>query len=177
MRQILDFNENWWFIHADVDVSEARPGEGELVSLPHTWNALDGQKGDGTYDRGSYWYVKMLDKWEPSAKYSRLFLEIPAAGQQAKVFVNGEFVVSHEGGYSAFRADITEKCTEEFNTIAIWCSNEKCDAIYPQSADFTFYGGLYRGAHLICVPETHFELLQYGDLGIHAATEPASWDK
>ena len=99
MRQILDFNENWWFIHADVDVSEARPGEGELVSLPHTWNALDGQKGDGTYDRGSYWYVKMLDKWEPSAKYSRLFLEIPAAGQQAKVFVNGEFVVSHEGGY------------------------------------------------------------------------------
>ena len=57
MRQILDFNENWWFIHADVDVSEARPGEGELVSLPHTWNALDGQKGDGTYDRGSYWYV------------------------------------------------------------------------------------------------------------------------
>ena len=47
MRQILDFNENWWFIHADVDVSEARPGEGELVSLPHTWNALDGQKGDG----------------------------------------------------------------------------------------------------------------------------------
>ena len=121
MRQILDFNENWWFIHADVDVSEARPGEGELVSLPHTWNALDGQKGDGTYDRGSYWYVKTLDKWEPSAKYSRLFLEIPAAGQQAKVFVNGEFVVSHEGGYSAFRADITEKCTEEFNTIAIWC--------------------------------------------------------
>ena len=61
MRQILDFNENWWFIHADVDVSEARPGEGELVSLPHTWNALDGQKGDGTYDRGSYWYVKTLD--------------------------------------------------------------------------------------------------------------------
>ncbi len=42
---------------------------------------------------------------------------------------------------------------------------------------FTFYGGLYRGAHLICVPETHFELLHYGDLGIHAATEPASWDK
>ena len=64
MRQILDFNENWWFIHADVDVSEARPGEGELVSLPHTWNALDGQKGDGTYDRGSYWYVKTLNKWE-----------------------------------------------------------------------------------------------------------------
>ena len=60
MRQILDFNENWWFIHADVDVSEARPGEGELVSLPHTWNALDGQKGDGTYDRGSYWSMQIL---------------------------------------------------------------------------------------------------------------------
>lgn len=84
MRQILDFNENWWFIHADVDVSEARPGDGELVSLPHTWNALDGQKGDGTYDRGSYWYVKTLNKWEPSAKYSRLFLEIPVAGSRQK---------------------------------------------------------------------------------------------
>lgn len=55
MRRILDFNENWWFIHADVDVSEARPGEGELVSLPHTWNALDGQKGDGTYGRADPW--------------------------------------------------------------------------------------------------------------------------
>ncbi len=126
MRQILDFNENWWFIHADVDVSGGKTGRGELVSLPHTWNALDGQKGDGTYDRGSYWYVKNVDKWEPSAKYSRLFLEIPAAGQQRqKVFVNGEFVVSHEGAIQHFEPILRKKCTEEFNTIAIWCSNEK----------------------------------------------------
>ncbi len=61
------------------------------------------------------------------------------------------------GAIQRFEPILRKKCTEEFNTIAIWCSNEKCDAIYPQSADFiSFYGGLYRGAHLSCVPETHF---------------------
>ncbi len=97
------------FIHADVDVSEARPGEENLFHcLTHGMHWMD--KGRWNISRGSYWYVKKC--WISGSrlqKYSRLFFGNTGGGAAGKVFVNGEFVVSHEGGYSAFRADITEK--------------------------------------------------------------------
>lgn len=159
-------NQDWWFIHEKRDVSQAVPGEGVRISLPHTWNAVDGHDGNGSYDRGCYWYVKTFQKPEQPVGGTRIFIEILAAGQQADVYVNGQHVTYHEGGYSAFRADITEQCKEGENTVAIACSNEARDNVYPQSADFTFYGGLYRGVNLICVPEAHFDLEHYGDEGI-----------
>lgn len=166
MRQIINMNQDWWFIHEKRDVSQAVPGEGVKISLPHTWNAVDGHDGNGSYDRGCYWYVKTFQKPEQPVGGTRLFIEILAAGQQADVYVNGQHVTYHEGGYSAFRADITEQCKVGENTVAIACSNEARDNVYPQSADFTFYGGLYRGVNLICVPEAHFDLEHYGDEGI-----------
>lgn len=166
MRQIINLNKDWWFIHEKRDVSQALPGQGVKISLPHTWNAVDGHDGNGSYDRGCYWYVKNFEKPEQPVGESRIFVEVLAAGQQAAVYVNGQQVAYHEGGYSTFRADITEQCREGENTLAIACSNEAKDEVYPQSADFTFYGGLYRGVNLICVPETHFDLEHYGDEGI-----------
>ncbi len=103
----------------------------------------------------------------------RVFVEIPAAGQQAVVYVNGTEVCAHEGGYSTFRADITEACKKEGeNLLAVACSNENRTNVYPQSADFTFYGGLYRGVNLISVPETHFELLYWGSSGLKVTAVP-----
>ncbi len=166
MRQIINLNQDWWFIHENISVSQALPGQGELVQLPHTWNAVDGHDGNGGYDRGCYWYVKTFQKPEQPIGESRIYIEILAAGQQAVVYVNGQQAACHEGGYSTFRADITERCTAGENTIAIACSNEEKSSVYPQSADFTFYGGLYRGVNLICVPQAHFDLLHYGDEGI-----------
>lgn len=166
MRQIINLNEDWWFIHEEREVSQVEPGQGEKISLPHTWNAVDGHDGNGSYDRGCYWYVKSFEKPEQPAGASRIFVEILAAGQQAAVYVNGKKTVYHEGGYSTFRTDITKYCREGENILAIACSNEAKNEVYPQSADFTFYGGLYRGVNLICVPETHFDLEHYGDEGI-----------
>lgn len=166
MRQIINMNQDWWFIHENRDITQAVPGEGENISLPHTWNAVDGHDGNGSYDRGCYWYAKEFQRPEQPVGGSRIFLEVLAAGQQADVYVNSQYVTCHEGGYSTFRADITEQCREGGNTVAIACSNEARDHIYPQSADFTFYGGLYRGVNLICVPEAHFDLEHYGDEGI-----------
>lgn len=171
MRQRINMNQDWWFIHKKNDVSQASPGQGVPVNLPHTWNAVDGHDGNGSYDRGCYWYVKTFQKPEQPTGAGRIFVEVLAAGQQATVYINGQQVIYHEGGYSTFRADITEQCHEGENQIAIACSNEAKDSVYPQSADFTFYGGLYRGVNLICVPETHFELTHYGDEGIHVTTE------
>ncbi len=100
-------------------------------------------------------------------------MEVLAAGQQADVYVNGIKAAGHEGEYSAFRADVTELCLKgETNLLAIACSNEYRDNVYPQSADFTFYGGLYRGVNLISVPETHFDLDYYGGPGLKVTPKP-----
>lgn len=167
MRNIINLNEDWKFIQEDAGLPAAFPTDWQNVSLPHSWNAVDGHDGVGGYSRGTCWYAKSFVSPVQPLEGGRLYLEIPAAGQQAVVYVNGKEVVRHEGGYSAFRADITEECREEGeNLLCISCSNEYKDSVYPQSADFTFYGGLYRGVNLISVPKTHFDLDFYGGPGI-----------
>ncbi|MDO5540409.1 MAG: glycoside hydrolase family 2 TIM barrel-domain containing protein [Eubacteriales bacterium] len=173
MREIISLNDSWKFIQKDAGLPEFFPAEWDDVTLPHTWNAIDGHDGSGSYDRGSYWYARNFTTPGQPLKNGRVYVEIPAAGQQAAVYVNGQKAVYHEGGYSAFRADITGLCKDTGdNLLVVNCSNENKDSVYPQSADFTFYGGLYRGVNLICVPETHFDLDYYGGPGLKVTPEP-----
>ncbi|MCD7736857.1 MAG: glycoside hydrolase family 2 protein [Lachnospiraceae bacterium] len=173
MRSIINMNEDWRFIQEDAGLPEQLPGDWQRVNLPHTWNAIDGMDRNGSYDRGRYWYAKTFETPGQPLKGGRVYVEVLAAGQQATVYVNGKEAVYHEGGYSAFRADITNLCRENAeNLLVIACSNEYKDSVYPQSADFTFYGGLYRGVNLISVPETHFDLDYYGGPGIAVTPKP-----
>lgn len=134
---------------------------------------MDGHDGNGSYDRGLGWYVRTFETPKQPLSGGRVFVEIPAAGQQAVVYVNGCEVCAHEGGYSTFRADITDVCKKEGeNLLAVACSNENKTNVYPQSADFTFYGGLYRGVSLISVPKTHFELMYWGSSGLKVTAKP-----
>lgn len=166
MRGVINLNQGWKFIQKDAGLPASLPEDWQDIDLPHTWNAVDGQDGTG-YDRGRYWYAREFQTPKQPLPGGRVYLEIPAAGQQAEVYVNGKKMVSHEGGYSAFRADITDACKEgQDNLLAIACSNEYRDNVYPQMADFTFYGGLYRGVNIISVPDTHFDLDYYGGPGI-----------
>lgn len=156
MRKIIPINDHWLFYQ--------KPGEkGEEVFLPHTWNALDGQDGGNDYYRGACVYERTLSREETDAE--RLFLEIGGAAMSAEVFLNGEKLCAHEGGYSCFRVELTEHLSEE-NRLRIVVSNEESDRVYPQRADFTFYGGLYREVNLIAVPREHFELEKDGSRGI-----------
>lgn len=167
MRKIVNINQNWQFIQEDVGLPSELPSDWQRVDLPHTWNAVDGQDGNGGYDRGRYWYARTFATPKQPFGGSRVFVEILAAGQQATVYVNGTEAAYHEGGYSIFRADITDLCKDgEDNLLVIACSNEQKDNVYPQAADFTFYGGLYRGVNIIGVPEVHFDLEYYGGPGI-----------
>ncbi len=173
MRKIVNLNQNWKFIQEDAGLPMDYPEEWETVQLPHTWNAVDGNDGNGAYDRGSYWYAKEFDTPKQPLAGGRTFVEILAAGQQAKVYVNGKEVTYHEGGYSIFRADITDYCKEEGkNLLVVNCSNEEKSNVYPQHADFTFYGGLYRGVNIISVPNTHFDLEYFGAPGIEVTPKP-----
>lgn len=166
MRQVLNLNENWLFKLGTNDIS-AR--DGENVNLPHTWNAKDGQDGGNDYFRGECLYVKTLDKATlPVADL--YYLEIRGANSSADVYVNGEKVAHHDGGYSTWRVDITEKLTD-LTDIAIVVDNSPNETVYPQMADFTFYGGLYRDVNLIAVNKAHFDLDYFGGTGLMITPE------
>ncbi len=174
MRNIINLNANWKFVQKDVGLPAAFPEDWTSVDLPHTWNAIDGMDGNGSYDRGSYWYAKSFPTPKQPLAGGRVYVEVMAAGQQATVYVNGQKAAYHEGGYSIFRADVTDLCRDDGsdNLLVINCSNEYKDSVYPQSADFTFYGGLYRGVNLISVPDAHFDLDYYGAPGIKVTPKP-----
>ena len=136
----------------------------ENVNLPHTWNAKDGQDGGNDYYRGTCYYSKKLALSDVSGA-EEVYIEFEGANSSADVYVNGELAVHHDGGYSTFRANITKLLKEE-NEILIAVDNSPNDRVYPQVADFTFYGGLYRNVNLICVPKAHFDLDYFGGPGI-----------
>ena len=162
MRKILSLNEGWQF---SKDCSATAHNESVVsVNLPHTWNATDGQDGGNDYFRGSCLYTKKLVKSElPEA--DQYYLEIQGANSSADVYVNGEHKAHHDGGYSTWRVNLTDSIGEECE-VAIVVDNSPNETVYPQMADFTFYGGLYRNVNLIAVSSTHFDLDYYGGPGI-----------
>lgn len=162
MRTVINWNENWLFYKGTGDVSVVEGGEG--VTLPHTWNATDGQDGGNDYFRGDCLYKKALCKAE-LPEGMECYLEICGANSSADVYVNRRAVAHHDGGYSTWRVALSEHLLED-NEIAILVNNAPNDSVYPQTADFTFYGGLYRDVKLICVPHTHFDLEYYGTPGV-----------
>ena len=163
MRKILNWNADWSFYKGIADPSAAT-AEGEAISLPHTWNAVDGQDGGNDYFRGSCLYKKSLKKSD-LPENNEYYLEINGANSSADVYVNGEKLAHHDGGYSTWRVNLTSALQEE-NEIAIVVDNAPNESVYPQMADFTFYGGLYRSVNVICVPATHFDLDYYGGKGL-----------
>ena len=165
MRTVTELVSNWIFVKSAKDVLEAGAAEGVPVSLPHTWNAEDGQDGGNDYHRGTCWYRRLLQKPEMEAG-EKAYLEFDGAAMTADVYLNGEKLAHHEGGFSRFRVDITEKLTEGENKLTVAVDNSDNGTVYPQKADFTFYGGLYRMVRLVIVPESHFAMDYYGGNGI-----------
>ena len=164
MREIFNLNTKWAFSKEATECPATMPEKWYWVNLPHSWNAIDGQDGGGDYYRGTCYYAKCIDKIDlPEAQ--RYFLEVNGANHSAKVYWNGQLMGSHQGGYSTWRVDVTGAVATS-NFIVFEVDNSVCDDVYPQNADFTFYGGLYRDVNLICVPESHFELEYYGTPGI-----------
>ena len=166
MRETVNLNRKWAFIMGSEDVPKATPSPACYVNLPHTWNAIDGQDGGNDYTRGLCWYVKTLSR-EEIPQNKRLFLEINGANSSADLYVNGAHIAHHDGGYSTWRADITDAAgTSGDVLLVLGVDNSAKETVYPQMADFTFYGGLYRDVNLIAVPESHFDLTYYGGPGI-----------
>ncbi len=164
MRTIYNLNRKWAFAKGVTQAPAEVPQLWNLVNLPHTWNAIDGQDGGGDYYRGTCCYVRTVKKTD-LPKADRYYLEINGANASADVYWNGKHLKHHDGGYSTWRVDLTGAMAED-NLLAILVDNGVNDKVYPQFADFTFYGGLYRDVNLICVSQSHFDLEYYGGPGI-----------
>ena len=164
MRTVLNFNAKWAFTKMANAVPETLPMNWDWVNLPHSWNAIDGQDGDNDYFRGTAYYAKALDKMNLPAA-DRYYLELQGANSSADVYLNGKHMAHHDGGYSTWRVEITEALQAQ-NLFVVAVDNAANDKVYPQMADFTFYGGLYRDVNIICVNDSHFDLDFYGAPGI-----------
>ena len=176
-RLTTSFNSHWSFNKSDIVLASQESYDDSswnIVSLPHTWNDKDVlPDGDRGYYRGVGWYRKHISI--PDNKLSkRFYLHFEGAGQLLKLYVNGELVGSHIGGYSAFTFDITKFLREGDNVLAIRLDNTPNSDIAPLSADFTFFGGIYRDVFLIETDPVHFEMLDYGSSGIYIQTPKVS---
>lgn len=154
MRNILNINKNWSF---------TKEGKTEVVNLPHTWNGTDGQDGGNDYYRGTCTYEKEIAK-KDMPEGEEVYIQFDGVNSTAKVYFNGKEIAVHHGGYSTFRAKLDNM--KEINHIKVEADNTPNDFVYPQMADFTFYGGIYRDVALIGVAQEHFDLEYYGAPGI-----------
>ena len=164
----MNWNQKWQFTKDSVAVSEGSSvlakGSWEELDLPHTWNGEDGQDGGNDYYRGTCYYVKSL-KASEFPEGDEIYIEFEGANSSADLYVNGQAATHHDGGYSTWRANITGLLKED-NEIVVAVDNAPNDHVYPQMADFTFYGGLYRNVNLIGVKKARFDLDYYGGPGI-----------
>lgn len=156
MRKEWTIHDNWLFRYHD--------GTTSTVDLPHTWNAVDGQDGGNDYWRGTCVYEKTFSM-PPHQADECVYLDFAGVNASAKVILNGAVVTTHDGGYSTFRKDITDYLQEE-NHLVVEVDNSVNDRVYPQKADFTFYGGIYRDVKLMVLNKHHFDLDYFGGRGI-----------
>ncbi len=157
MRTYFNLNKGWTFVYHD--------GRESNIDIPHTWNALDGQDGGNDYYRGTCIYRKSFPMPTFEAAYQRVYVEFQGVNASAEVFLNDTKVTTHHGGYSTFRADITDLLKAE-NLLTVHVDNSINDRVYPQKADFTFYGGIYRDVNLLVVNRCHFNLDYFGGSGL-----------
>ena len=164
MRQLININEGWSFLKDTKDIPATLPTDWEVVNVPHTWNNIDGMDGGSDYFRGTCNYAKVIKKADlPEAEC--YYLEINGAASSADVYVNGKAMAHHDGGFSTWRVDITAELTDE-TLVVVAVDNAANDRVYPQVADFTFYGGMYRDVNIVAVAETHFDLDYFGGKGL-----------
>ena len=154
MRNIKNINENWVFV---------KENEKSTVNLPHTWNGIDGQDGGNDYYRGKCTYIKEIAKVD-MPQGEEIYLQLDGVNSSAFVYFNSKLVCTHHGGYSTFRVKLEN--IKDNNEIKIEADNSPNDFVYPQQADFTFYGGIYRDVTLIGVEKNHFDLDFFGAPGI-----------
>ncbi|MCV2231263.1 hypothetical protein N7548_00285 [Acholeplasma manati] len=156
----ININNDWYFTKDDI---ENQP-TWTKISLPHTWNNIDGQDGGSDYYRSVCHYRKSLRISDISGA---LYLEFEGANSVSTVYFNGILLGTHKGGYSKFRFDISGLALIGENHILVSVDNSHHEEVFPLMADFTFYGGLYRDVFLIQTNTIAFYLMDEASDGVY----------
>ncbi|MEF9880236.1 MAG: glycoside hydrolase family 2 protein, partial [Clostridia bacterium] len=176
MRRRERLQKNWRFTGPD--------GSTTLVNLPHTWNNVDGQDGGNDYFRGKCAYETAFPLPAFDSATECVYLEFEGVNASADVTLNGVPCCHHDGGYSTFRVEVTALLSAN-NQLQLDVDNGVNDRVYPQKADFTFYGGIYRDVNLLVLSKKHFALDYLGGSGVkltptvdgsQATLEVESWN-
>jgi len=177
MREKILLNDNWLFSKETSTISLDNKFPFETINLPHTWNNLDGQDGGGDYFRSVCAYKKSLTFTREDLTKD-LYLEFEAIFSISKIYVNKKEAFVHKGGFQTFRVYLNPFINEGENEIFVLADNEPNKIVYPQFADFTFFGGIYRDVYLIKVNKSHFDLSYYGSKGFYAKPklENGNWN-
>lgn len=184
MPDSRSINKNWSFIKEDVSSmleTDRSKIAWEQVSIPHTWNYDDVVDEKPGYYRGTAWYRKTLPV-DGSMQDKEIYLYFEGVNQVADVFVNGKIAGSHTGGYTGFSINVSDLILfggdeKTSNEILVKVDNSYNENIPPLSADYTFYGGIYRDVHLIALSGTHFSFDEYGAREVFITTPEVSRNK
>ncbi|HYG41153.1 MAG TPA: glycoside hydrolase family 2 TIM barrel-domain containing protein [Cytophagales bacterium] len=175
-RTKISINDLWQFHKGDIEGFPLQDNkvEWQLLSLPHTWNAEDTHDDVPGYYRDNAWYRKNISI-SPSLRDREVFLYFEGANQETEVFINGQKAGVHIGGYTRFCIPISKylKFAESgngINEIAIKVTNRFNEDIPTLTADFTFFGGIYRDVYLISTNPVHFDLSDHASNGIYITT-------
>jgi beta-galactosidase len=167
----------WRFQRMDVTGAQAtgfNDSSWTEVSVPHTWNATDGQDGGSNYYRGVGWYRRHV-MLPADAAGKRLYLEFDGSNIVTDVYVNGTTIGQHRGGFARFRFDVTNAMTPGAdNVVAVKVSNAAVTDVAPLDADFTFFGGLYRDVRLVATNALHVDMLDFASSGVYLDTTNVS---
>jgi beta-galactosidase len=162
-------DDDWRFLKSNATGAEAVSFDDSSwseVTLPHTWNATDGQDGGGNYYRGTGWYRRHF-MLPASAAGKKVYLEFDGANIVTDVYVNGTSLGQHRGGFARFRFDATDEMKEGDNVIAVRVSNASVDDVTPLEGDFTFFGGIYRDVRVLVTDPLHIDVLDYASAGVY----------
>jgi len=170
-RSEILLSQDWDFYKGSLSIAQAQLSsesavEWQDIDLPHTWNAEDGYDGGGDYYRGDGWYRKRI-KLSDDLAGKRLYLHFDGANQITDLYIDGQHIGQHQGGYAAFRFDLTSALTPGFeHELAVKVNNSHHQDIAPLSADFTFFGGIYRNVRLLVTEQEHIEVMNYASPGV-----------
>ena len=160
MEEML-INDGWSF-HKENEAEEN-------ISIPHTYNSADGQSGTSMWRGKGYYKRELVFREEDREK--TIYLEIGAAAMRSTVYINGKNIYENTCPYAMYRVALNEHITEGINLLELVVDNTATDAIYPQMADFSFYGGIYRDVKLVYAPKVHFDYLDGSRSGVQVRTK------
>ncbi|MFB9057357.1 glycoside hydrolase family 2 TIM barrel-domain containing protein [Mariniflexile ostreae] len=183
-RQTFTINNGWKFYKGDLETSknansemlpELNDANWESVNIPHTWNNIDVTDDTPGYYRGVGWYKKTVFMEAEQNPKTKTLIYFEGVNQVADVYVNGQWAGQHKGGYTRFHFDITSFLKyDQQNVLAVKVDNSHDVDIPPLSADFTFFGGIYRDVFLIKLNAVHFSMNDYSSSGIYINTPEVS---